>query len=98
MTDVLTGQTFSMNDFSGKVVLVETMAEWCITCIYQQNEVKKMQGLAGGSKDLVHVSLDTDLNEDAATLKEYANTYGFDWYFAISPLEADRAFANLYTP
>jgi thiol-disulfide isomerase/thioredoxin len=98
MTDVLTGQTFSMNDFSGKVVLVETMAQWCITCIEQQIEVKKMQALAGGSKDLVHVSLDTDLNEDAASLKDYANSYGFDWYFAISPLEADRAFANLYTP
>ena len=41
MTDVRTGQTFSMNDFSGKVVLVETMAEWCTTCVHQENEVKK---------------------------------------------------------
>ncbi len=98
MTDVLTGETFSMNDFSGKVVLVETMAEWCATCILQQIEVRKIQGLAGASPDLVHVSLDTDLNEDAATLKEYAKSYGFDWYFAISPLEVDREFANLYTP
>ena len=96
MTDVRTGQTFSMNDFAGKVVLLETMAQWCINCIQQQNEVKKLQGLTGNSKDLVLVSLDTDLHEDAASLKKYADTYGFDWYFAISPLDVDRALSNLY--
>jgi thiol-disulfide isomerase/thioredoxin len=96
MTDVRTGQTFSMNDFAGKVVLLETMAEWCINCVQQQNEVKKLEGLTGNSKDLVLVSLDTDLHEDAASLKKYADTYGFDWYFAISPLDVDRALSNLY--
>jgi hypothetical protein len=96
MTDVRTGQSFSMNDFAGKVVLLETMAQWCINCVQQQNEVKKLQSLTGSSKDLVLVSLDTDLHEDAASLKKYADTYGFDWYFAISPLEVDRALSNLY--
>ena len=97
LTDVRTGQVFSINDFSGKVVLLEAMAAWCGTCLQQQNEVKKLQGLTGNSKDLVHISLDTDFNEDAATLKEYADTYGFDWYFAISPLKVDRALSNLYS-
>jgi thiol-disulfide isomerase/thioredoxin len=97
MTDVRTGQTFTVNDFAGKVVLVETMATWCITCIEQQMEVKKMESQISNPKDLVVISLDTDLNEDAATLKEYANSYGFDWHFAISPLEVDRALGNLYS-
>jgi thiol-disulfide isomerase/thioredoxin len=96
MTDVRTGQTFSMDDFAGKVVLLETMAQWCINCVQQQNEVKKLEGLTDNSKDLVLVSLDTDLHEDAASLKKYADTYGFDWYFAISPLDVDRALSNLY--
>ena len=96
MTDVRTGQPFSMHDFAGKVVLLETMAEWCINCVYQENEVKKLEGLTGNLKDLILVSLDTDLHEDAASLKKYADTYGYDWYFAISPLEVDRALSNLY--
>ena len=96
MTDVRTGQTFSMNDFAGKVVLLETMAEWCINCVQQQNEVKKLEGLTDNSKDLILVSLDTDLHEDAASLKKYADTYGFDWRFAISQLDVDRALSNLY--
>ena len=97
MTDVRTGQTFSMSDFSGKVVLLETMSAWCGTCLLQQREVKKLEGLTGNSKDLIHVSLDTDFNEDASTLKEYIDTYSFDWYFAVSPLEVDRALGNLYS-
>ena len=97
MTDVRTGQTFTVNDYAGKVVLVETMATWCITCIEQQVEVKKLEGQISNPKDLVVISLDTDLNEDAATLKEYANSYGFDWHFAISPMEVDRALGNLYS-
>ena len=97
MTDVRTGQTFTVNDYAGKVVLVETMATWCITCIEQQVEVKKFESQVSNPKDLVVISLDTDLNEDAATLKEYANSYGFDWHFAISPLEVDKALGNLYS-
>ena len=96
MTNVLTGQTFSISDFTGKVVLLETMAEWCGTCAEQQYEVKKLEGLTGNSKDLILISLDTDPNEDAASLKKYAAAYGLDWYFAISPLEVDRALGNLY--
>ena len=96
MTDVRSGQTFSMNDFSGKVVLLQTMAEWSINCTNQQAEMKKLESLEGNSKDLVLISLDTSLHEDAASLKEYADTLGFDWYFAISPLEVDRALSNLY--
>ena len=41
LTDVQTGETFTMNDYAGKVVLVETMAMWCPNCIVQANEVRK---------------------------------------------------------
>ena len=34
-TDVQTGETFTMNDYAGKVVLVETMAIWCPNCLFQ---------------------------------------------------------------
>ena len=62
MTDVRTGQTFSINDFAGKVVLLETMATWCINCVTQDKEVKKLEAL-GYSQDMVVVSLDEDLSE-----------------------------------
>ncbi len=97
MVDVRTGESFSMNDFAGKVVLIETMAEWCPTCRHQEDQVKKLHTLIGNSSDLVSISLDVDLNEDAASLRKYADAFGYDWYFAIAPLEVQRALGNLYS-
>jgi thiol-disulfide isomerase/thioredoxin len=97
LTDVVTGKTFTMKDFAGKVVLIETMAEWCPNCQVEEEEVKKLHGLLGSSADLISVSLDTDLHEDAASLKAYAKERGYTWYFAIAPLELDRALGNLYS-
>jgi cytochrome oxidase Cu insertion factor (SCO1/SenC/PrrC family) len=97
MTDVQSGETFTMNDFAGEVVLVETMAMWCPNCTVQANEVRELHKLLENPDDLISVSLDVDVNEDAATLKEYAEGYGFEWHFAIAPLEVARALGNLYT-
>ena len=97
LTDVQTGETFTMNDYAGKVVLLETMAMWCPNCLVQSNEVRKLHELLGNPDDLISVSLDVDVNEDSASLKEYASKYGFDWHYAVAPLEVARALGNLYT-
>ena len=97
MTDVLTGRTFAINDFSGKVVLVEAMAEWCPTCIQQQAEVKKLHDQLGSTDDVVSISLDIDVHEDEPSLKEYATALGHDWHYAVAPLEVARALGNLYS-
>ncbi|MEZ4644929.1 MAG: TlpA disulfide reductase family protein [Chloroflexota bacterium] len=97
LTDVQTDETFTMNDYAGKVVLLETMAVWCPTCILQAAYIYKLHDLLGHPDDLISVSLDVDLNEDTADLKQYTAEYGFDWHFAIAPLEIDRALGNLYS-
>jgi peroxiredoxin len=97
LTDAQTGETFTMNDYAGKVVLMETMAMWCPNCIIQANEVRNLHELLGNPEDFISVSLDVDINEDAASLKEYASGYGFDWHFAVAPLQVARALGNLYT-
>ena len=97
LTDVQTGETFTMNDYAGKVVLVETMAMWCPNCIVQANEVRELHKLLDNPDDLVSISLDVDVNEDADSLKEYSESYGFEWHFAIAPRELGRALGNLYT-
>ena len=97
LIDVQTGEIFTMNDYAGKVVLVETMAIWCPNCIVQGNEVRNLHQALGNPDDLISVSLDVDINEDNDSLKEYAYGYGFDWHFAVAPLEVARALGNLYT-
>lgn len=96
LVDVQTGETFTINDFTGKVVLVETMAIWCPNCVVQANEVRNLHIALENPEDLVSVSLDVDMNEDPASLKEYSEGYGFDWHFAVAPLLVARALGNLY--
>ena len=97
LTDAQTGEIFTMNDYAGKVVLLETMAIWCPNCIVQANEVRNLHKLLGDPEDLISVTLDVDINEDSASLKEYASGYGFDWHFAVAPLLVARALGNLYS-
>ena len=97
LTDAQTGETFTMNDYAGKVVLLETMAMWCPNCIVQANEVRKLHEALGNPDDLISVSLDVDINEDGESLGDYAGGYGFDWHFAVAPLEVARELGNLYT-
>ena len=97
MTDVVSGENFSINDFAGKVVLLETMATWCPTCLKQANELQKVKEMLGDSKDVVLVSLDVDMNESEDVLKDYAALGGFDWYLAVAPRMVLRDLGNLYT-
>jgi cytochrome oxidase Cu insertion factor (SCO1/SenC/PrrC family) len=97
MTDVQTGEVFTINDYAGKVILLETMAMWCPNCVVQANEVRNLHELLGHPDDFISISLDVDLNEDQASLKEYAYGYGFDWHFVVAPLLVARALGNLYT-
>jgi thiol-disulfide isomerase/thioredoxin len=90
LTDVNTGQTFSINDLSGKVVLVETMAVWCPNCLQQQRQVKALHDQLGQRDDFVSIGLDIDPNEDAPQLKSYTEQNGFDWLYAVAPADVAR--------
>ena len=97
LTDVQTDETFSMNDYAGKVVLVETMAIWCPNCLIQATQVAKLHERLGNPDDLISVTMDVDSHEDETVLKEYASSYGFGWHFVVAPLLVQRALGNLYS-
>jgi thiol-disulfide isomerase/thioredoxin len=96
LTNVNSGENFTINDFKGKVVLVETMAQWCPSCKKQQQQVKTLHEKLGMPADLVSIVLDIDPNESADTLKAYAAGNGFDWIYAVAPAEVTREISNLY--
>lgn len=97
LTDARTGQTFSINGFKGKVVLVETMAQWCSNCMKQQTQVKAMHEAVGAPDDLFLIGLDIDPNENAMDLKSYVEKREFDWLYAVPSAEVIREIGNLYT-
>jgi len=96
LTDASTGKAFNIHELKGKVILVETMAQWCSTCKKQQGEVKALREKLGMLDDFVTIGLDIDPNENAADLKNYVASNGFDWLFAVPPADVSREIAKLY--
>ena len=95
--DVRSGEVFTIHDFEGKVILVETMAVWCPTCYRQQQEIKSLHDLLGMREDFVSISLDIDPNEDEAVLAGYTEQNNeFDWYYAVAGSDIAREIANTY--
>lgn len=89
LKDVKTGETFKISDFRGKPVLLESFAVWCPVCTKQQKEIKKLHDEVRDS--IVSISLDTDPNEDESKILSHVNENGFDWYYAVSPIEMTQS-------
>lgn len=96
LTNVNTGEKFQIADLKGKVVVVETMAVWCPLCLRQQKQVQALHQLLAERHDWVSIALDIDPNEDEAFLKAHAEKNGFDWHYAVTPLEVAREIGQLY--
>ncbi len=89
LRDVATGEIFKISDFKGKPILLESFAVWCPTCLAQQKETKKVKQIEG--ENIIHISLDTDPNEDEDKVREHIEKNELDWYFAVSPVELTQA-------
>jgi peroxiredoxin len=85
LKDVNTGKKFTISDFGGKPILIETFAVWCSTCTKQQKEIKELHAELGDS--FVSISLDVDPNESEKLVKKHTAKYGFDWHYAVAPPE-----------
>ena len=96
LTDAASMQPFTIRDFQGKVVLVETLAMWCSNCLQQQKQVKALHTQLGERDDFVSIGLDIDPNEEIGPLKSYVQKNGFDWTYAIAPPAVSHEIGQLY--
>jgi len=92
LTDVNSGETFTLADFKGQVVLVEEMAAWCVKCLAQQRELVKFHSKIGDAA--ISIAIDVDLNEDEDILRRHTQTHEFDWRYAVATPELVRALVD----
>lgn len=93
--DVRSGETFTINDLAGRLVVIEPMAIWCANCAIQQDEARAaLEALA--TDEIVYVSLDVDPNETEADLARYADEREYPWRFVVASTEASRALATAF--
>jgi thiol-disulfide isomerase/thioredoxin len=83
LTDVTTGETFTVADLDGPVV-IQSFAVWCPKC---QSQSENLSAFRERTDDVTVVSLNTDPNEDAGKVRSHAENNGFDWRFAVSPAD-----------
>lgn len=92
LVDVSTGESFRIADHAGKVIIIETMAIWCSSCLVQQRDV--VSALQELDRDrVVYVVLDVDPNEDGASLAKYRERNGFAGRYAVAEPPVARALA-----
>jgi len=90
LTDVNSGEVFTLASFEGQTVFVETMATWCSNCRIQLNNVGTARGEIEDSNIVfIALSLETNLSNEA--LAEYTQDEGFDWTFAVMSPDMLRA-------
>lgn len=75
------GNTFSLSDFRGKVVVLDFMATWCGPCEEEISDLKVVQQNFGN--DVVIISIDVDTSETIGELETFKDEHGATWRFAI---------------
>lgn len=89
LTDVRTGETFTLAQFAEKPVLLEAFAVWCGVCTNQQRQIDALHAEVGDS--VVSVALNTDPNESQTQIVRHLDRHGFDWRYAVSPVALSRS-------
>jgi len=95
LTNARNGETFTIADFKGKVILVETMAIWCSNCLKQQQQVYDLHQMFDAD-NFVSVGIDIDSRENIEALNAYIIDNEFNWYYAVAPEHVAREIGNLY--
>jgi len=73
------GTTFSLSDYSGKVVVLTLVATWCHLC---NEEMPELLHLRQEYPDAVIITVSVDPLESEETLIEFKEKYNADWLFA----------------
>ena len=97
LIDVATGEPFTIADYAGKTIFVESMAIWCSNCRAQQGRFK--EALAQLDPDSVaYVVLTVDPGETGEDLARYRESQGFTGTYAVAGTDVSRALADEFGP
>jgi hypothetical protein len=90
LTEVASGQSFTIAGLAGRTIFVEAMAIWCTKCREQQNRFKEALGRIDPAT-VAYVVLTVDPGETAAELARYKRDRGFLGEYAVAGRDVSTA-------
>ena len=83
----LDGETFTLSDHLGKVILIDLMAAWCYWCKPQMDELEAV--LEEKGDEIVIVSVGITKSETSDDLRNTFGDYANKWTFVLDTYEED---------
>ncbi len=79
------GETITLSQFKGKVVILQAMASWCPSCKLQASQIKPVYEKYTDD-GLIVISLDIQPERSSLLdLKDFKTNFGGNWYFGFYP-------------
>lgn len=78
----LDGNTISLKEYRGKVVIIDLMATWCVPCQLEMEHLAEISDKYKNS-DVVIMTIDVDKSETAEQLREFKEEFHGTWIFAM---------------
>ncbi|UCE15172.1 MAG: redoxin domain-containing protein [Candidatus Heimdallarchaeota archaeon] len=82
LTDIMTGETFSLTDFEGKVVILDLFATWCGPC---EQAIPKLRDIhrCYSDDELTIISVDVDEDEGENVVRDYIIDHDMEWLVSL---------------
>jgi len=85
LRDAATGEAFTLRDYAGQALLVETMATWCGSCRRQLGHLREARAtLEAAGIPVAYVVISVERGLPDAALADYAEDRAFPFRFAVA--------------
>ena len=85
--NTIDGETFTLSDHFGKVIIIDLMAAWCYWCVPQMEELEAV--LEEKGDEIVIVSVDVDKTETSDDVINKFGDYVDKWTFVMDSYKED---------
>jgi len=89
MLDVETGNTMRLSDYMDRVVFIDFMATWCVTCRQSMADLEQIYDRYFSTLSFIMLSVTTSTTDNVSLMRDFKNDYSANWTFAIPMFVVD---------